>query len=254
MALAGGLAGCSGSDGPGGGSNETTNDGAETEGGGTESTNESADEGSEDEEVEVEAAGGAFADVPIPDSPGEYEYAAVGSGDAPVTATFYGGWKCGYTADFVFESFGALVEEFVVPGDVAIEFRAVPYRNGEPFHGEDEPRAARAGLAIWDAEPESYWSFFEYVFANQTSRVGWATTEQLMAIAEESGVEQRDEIRGTIESGAFETAVQQTMERVREIPVSAIPRMIVDGEATAPSANPSATRQQLGNAVDEARD
>lgn len=256
IALVGGTAGCTGSDGLGEPSNAMTTDETETE---TEETtdaeNDSSNEGGEDGDFEIEPAAGAFADVPIPDSPDEYRYATVGSGDAPVTATFYGGWKCGYTQEFVLGSFGELVEEFVASGDVDVEFRAVPYRGGESFHGDDEPRAARAGLTIWDVDPESYWSFFEHMFTNMRSRVGWATTEKLMTIAEASGVERRDEIRETIEIGAFEAEaeVQRTMERVHEIPISAIPRMVVNGTVTAPSVDPSVTKRQLRNAVDGAR-
>lgn len=239
VALAGGLAGCFGSESDEDSSNEAT---------GSDETDTVEEEN--DDTFELESIVGDLSDNPIPDDPEDYDYATVGTGDAPVTATFYAGWKCPFTQRFISDTFADVVEEFVAPGDVDIVFRAVAYRDGEPFHGDDGPRSTQAGLSVWHTDPESYWSFFEYLFTNMDPGYGWATTDRLLAIADEANVAHRDQIQNAIENDIFDAQVQQTMQHVQEIPISTVPRILVDGETSSPSATPSATWRQLKNAVE----
>ncbi|WP_435153130.1 DsbA family protein [Haladaptatus sp. DFWS20] len=210
-------------------------------------TEETTDE--EEEPEEIESPKGLYDSVTVPSDPSGFTYARMGSDDAPVTATVYGAWKCPHTQKFVLGFLGDIVEKYVKPGDVALEFRAVAYRDGEGFHGPDEPRAARAGLAVWNNDPESYWDYFEYMFQNRSGVDGWATTETLMRIAEKAGVENLDTIRSEIESGKYQQQIEKTMTQVQEIPISAVPRVVVDGETTAPTAHPDRTIAQLDAAL-----
>ncbi len=81
---------------------------------------------------------------------------------------------------------------------------------------------------------------------------GWATPERLLAIADASGIESRETIEKRLESEALENKLQQTIERVRELSLSAIPRIVINGDATAPAVSFPSTRQQLRKAVDDA--
>ncbi len=114
----------------------------------------------------------AYQSVSHPSKPGEHKYATMGSEDAKVTARFYGAWKCPYTRHFVLEFLPTLIEEYVEPGDVAIEFRAVAYEDGEGFHGPDSPRAARAGLVIWNQQPDHFWKYFGTDIQKPEQRAG----------------------------------------------------------------------------------
>ncbi|SIQ96730.1 Thioredoxin [Haladaptatus litoreus] len=229
-----------------GGDSETTND-VDFDDETTEE--ERTDEEESTEPAEIESPEGLYESASVPSDPGGFTYARMGSDDASVTATVYGGWKCPYTQRFVLGFLGKIVEKYVEPGDVLLEFRAVAYRDGEGFHGPDEPRAARAGLAVWHNDPDSYWDYFEYMFQNRSGVDGWATTETLMRIAEEAGVENLDSIRSEIEAGKYQQEIKKTMEKVPEVPISAVPRVVVDGEPTAPTARPKRTIAQLDAAL-----
>ncbi|WP_266076371.1 DsbA family protein [Haladaptatus caseinilyticus] len=229
-------------------------DGTPKDDGKTTTTDIDTDEETTDREEtsepgEIESPQGLYESVSVPSNPTEFTYARMGSDDAPVTATIYGAWKCPHTKEFVHGFMSDIVEKYVKSGDVTLEFRAVAYRDGEGFHGPDEPRAARAGLAVWNNDPESYWDFFEYMFQNRSGVDGWATTETLMRIAEKAGVENRDTIRSEIESGKYQQRIEKTMKRVREIPISAVPRIVVDGKVTAPTVEPKRTIEQLDAAL-----
>jgi protein-disulfide isomerase len=195
--------------------------------------------------VTIEPAAGAVASAPIPDST-DSDYAVMGTGEAPTTATVYGAWKCPFTRLFVNEHLPSLVAEFVESGSLAVRFRAVAYRDGEPFHGPDEPRAARAGLAVWDTDPDAFWPYFATVFANQPDKDrAWATTDGLLRFAAAAGVDGREGLTTALEAGRYADLVEATMARVHALSVPAVPRIVVDGEVAAPLPDPEGTRALL---------
>lgn len=231
---------------PGGESNE--NDGT---GDGESDDDESESDDSEDDEPEpVQVPSGVVRTASVPTDPGSFQYATMGSADAPVTARVYGAWKCPYTEDFVKGYMQDVVKQYVEPGKLALQFRAVAYDEGEPFHGPDEVRAARAGLAVWNESPESYWSYFAHMFENRSGLDGWATTDTILRIAEKAGVSNLGVIEKAIESGAYRKQVDETMDQVHEIPVNAVPRVVVSEIPTAPTAFPGRTKRQLETAID----
>lgn len=197
---------------------------------------------------------GIVQDVPIPDNTTNYEYPIMGDSNAPITATLYGGWKCPHTRNFVLGSFNEIIKEFVLPGDAAIEYRGVVYRNNEPLHGSDEPRVERAGLAIWHHDSTSYWSFFEYIFQNQQSASGWATIDRLLKIANAAGVSNQSRIENEIRQNSYQSQLDRTMKKVKEIPIAQIPRVVIDGETTAPSVNPDTTKTQFEQAINNSNE
>lgn len=243
-----GTAGCSslvdiGSDGRGGGEQTTTT--ART------TTTEATTETTEEEQLTITEPSGAIAGVPVPSDPGTFGYATMGTGETPVTATMYGAWFCPYTNAVVADFLNTLVTEYVEPGKVTLTFRAVPYDDGEGFHGPDEPKVARAALAVWNRAPERYWSFFHYMFANIPAAGTWSV-EDVLKVAEAAGVEAADPIRRAYERTAtYRDEIAATMERVREIPIRAVPRIVVGETISKPSVSHQETIDQLEAALQE---
>ena len=171
-------------------------------------------------------------------------------GTADTTVTLYGNWKCPYTQEFVREQFDGLVDDFVAPGDVSIVFRNVAYVDGEPYLGEDAPRATEAGLAVWDIDPSSFWDYFAYVFANQPQeRFEWATTDNLVRFAERADVDGLDQIRQAIRSRTYNRSVEASAERAEELAITTVPRVAYGDSVTAPTVDPEATREQFERAA-----
>lgn len=217
---------------------------------GNESTNESDGTVTATPDVDISAPELSISGVQLPDDPGQHDYATMGSTDATATATVYGNWKCPYTRQFVVEQLGGIVEEFVAPGDLAIRFRALAYRSGEPFLGPDAPRAARAGLSVWHTDPKSYWSYVAYVFGNQPpERRDWATADLLLRFADAAGVNDTDQIENELAREAYADAVSATVEKTTDLDVHTVPRVAVDGSVTAPTLDPESTTKQLEDAV-----
>jgi protein-disulfide isomerase len=185
---------------------------------------------------------GPVATVTLPDAPGDFTYEQMGSADAPAV-TYYGNWKCPFCAEFAtgegdrsMYDLPTIVADHVEPGNVRLEYRSLAYGpNGDPFLGPDAPRAARAGIALWHLEPESYWPYHETVMQNQPNEGReWATTDQLVDFAIIAGVEATDEFRSAIESGEYEQEVKATTEAASQAGVPGTPTLVYDGETASP--------------------
>lgn len=193
---------------------------------------------------------GAVATASIPDSPKGFRYAVMGSADAEVTVTYFGSWKCPYCAQFSTGMLLQLVTDYVEPGTIALEFRDLAYIGGEPFLGPDAPAAGQAGLAVWNAEPASYWAFHEYVFQNQPpEREQWATAERLVQFARSAGVSETDAVRTAIQETQYTDALRATAKAAENNGVTSTPTLLIDGTTINPLGNEDRTRQLIEDAV-----
>ncbi|MFC7155506.1 thioredoxin domain-containing protein [Halomarina halobia] len=184
---------------------------------------------------------GPVTKAPIPASPGDYTYETMGTGDEP-TVTYVGNWKCPHCATFSTGYLRDIVTDYVEPGKLSLEFRAFT-----GFMGSDDVRAGRAGLAVWNVDPETYWTYHEYVMANQPSASEeWATTDRLVEFAESAGVSKPDAVRQSIEAGEYQQEMQESRQYAREAGVEGTPYLVVDGQPVAPI-------DGGGNGTDEAK-
>lgn len=262
-----GTAGCSSLMGPGSGDSEpettaqrqTTTSGGETIGettakqtttaGQTATTGGNETATTTAEPLEFEAPSGVTAGVTLPSNPGSYRYATMGSSDAPVTATLYGAWFCPYTNDVVMNFMDTLVQRYVQPGEVQLRFRAIPYKDGEGYHGSDEPKVARAALAVWNEAPEQYWSFFKYLYKNADATATWSA-DDIVKLAEAAGIQNTGPIREAYEGNpSYEDAFTASMQRTKELGFSVVPRIVVGDTISKPSVSNQQTIQQLERAL-----
>jgi protein-disulfide isomerase len=194
--------------------------------------------------------GGIVAAVSIPETPGKFRYATMGSTESDLGITYFGSWKCPYCAQFSTEMLPQLVADYVEPGTISVEFRNLAYIGGEPFLGPDAPAAGQAGLAVWNAEPASYWPFHEYVFENQPpEREQWATPDRLVDFARSSGVSNTDAVRTAIQETQYEDALQATDGAARESGVNSTPTLLIDGTTINPLGNEDRTRRLIEDAT-----
>jgi protein-disulfide isomerase len=84
---------------------------------------------------------------------------ALGLSDAPVTLVEYADLQCPFCADWARGTFPAIVDEYVRPGDVRIEFR------GMAFLGPDSQTALQTVLAA--GEQDRLWNVLHILWANQ---------------------------------------------------------------------------------------
>lgn len=190
---------------------------------------------------------GPVASAPIPDAPSNHTYATMGTGQEPVV-TYFGNWKCPACKQFDSGLLKDIVKEYVEPGSVSLQFRGLAYTpsSGEPFLGPDAPRATRAGLVVWNVEPESYWAYHAHVFGNQPSEQEvWATTEKLTEFAESAGVSKIEEVRSQIEANRYKKETQATTAAAADVGVTGTPLLLIDGQVVSPLQSPEKVRELL---------
>jgi protein-disulfide isomerase len=101
---------------------------------------------------------------------------AIGAPDAPVTLVEFADLQCPFCAQWATDAFPDLVEEYVRPGRLRIEFR------GLMFIGPDSEKALRAALSA--GEQDRLWHTVELLFQNQgAENSGWVSDELLDAVA-----------------------------------------------------------------------
>ena len=193
---------------------------------------------------------GPVATAPLPDDPSSQAYATMGPADAP-NVVYFGNWKCPFCAQFSTGFLSDIVSEYVEPGTVSLTFRGLAYAGGGPWPGPDAPRATRAGLSVWNLDPDSYWAFHEYVMANQPPESReWATTKKLVSFAKGAGVGPIDDLRKSIKAGEHETAVRQTSIDAGNAGVNSTPTLVIGGEAVNPMRDEDATRSKIEQFAD----
>jgi protein-disulfide isomerase len=100
---------------------------------------------------------------------------ALGSPDAPVTLVEYADLQCPYCAIWARDAFPTLVEEYVRPGRVRIEFR------GLAFVGPESETALRTAQAA--GLQGRLWGVVHLLYANQgPENGGWVSDELLTRI------------------------------------------------------------------------
>ncbi|MFB6109398.1 MAG: thioredoxin domain-containing protein [Halodesulfurarchaeum sp.] len=192
-----------------------------------------------------------LASAPIPASPEEYRYAMMGTAEAPLTITYFGSWKCPYCAKFSTGFLRQLLADYVAPEKIAIKYRNLTYLGGSAFLGPDAPAAARAGLAVWNTDPQSYWAYHEYVMRHQPPEdERWATAETLVSFARKAGVSDPGAIRRAITEQKYEEALRATTDAATAAGVSGTPTLVIDGTAIVPLGNRDRTRRLIENALE----
>jgi protein-disulfide isomerase len=203
------------------------------------------------EEIETEEAG-PVGNASVPDAPGDYRYAVMGSADAAATVTYFGSWKCPLCARFGEGFLPTLVADYVAPGDLRIEFRNLAYFGGDPFLGPDAPNAGQAGLAVWNTDPSSYWRFHEVVFRNQPPEAQhWATPDKLEAFAAAAGVSDPGAIRSAVQNDEYDDALRATSQRAQQLGVSGTPTLRIGTSLVNPG-NQQQTRNRIETAIENA--
>ena len=188
----------------------------------------------------------ATTSVSIPNVPGDHTYETMGSGEEP-TVLYYANWKCPACAAFSDALLDDIVETYVEPGDATLVHRALGYgADGEPALGDDAPRIARAGIALWHLEPESFWPYYKLVMSSQPSpSEQWGTTETLVEYAENADVEAVDEFRDTVEADEFDDEVRETTADAGQDGVGGTPWLVFGDESFNPLEDEDRTFERL---------
>ena len=175
----------------------------------------------------------------------------LGQTNAPVTLTLFEDFQCPYCLAFNLAYEDVIIEEYVRPGKVMLEFRNFP------ILGPESEQAALAGFCV--AEQNVFWPFHNRLFLEQAQagqledeqlNVGRFSDENLRQFAEEAGAEPA-EFDTCMTGDAALAAVQKDVTDARALGVRGTPGVVVDGAATTIPSNVEELRALLDGALEE---
>ncbi len=107
---------------------------------------------------------------------------SLGSPDAPVVLVEFADLQCPFCAQFAGGELPKLVEDYVRPGKLRIEFRGLTFIGARESSGDnDSEQALRFALAA--GEQNKLWNVVDLLYLNQgPENTGWVTPELLDAI------------------------------------------------------------------------
>ena len=172
----------------------------------------------------------------------------LGSPAAPVTMVEYADIQCPFCGEFANGALPTLLDEYVRPGKVRLEFR------GLYFLGSDSEKALRVVLSA--AQQNKAWNMLELLFANQgEENKGWVTDALVRQIGEAvPGLDVAQMLAGT-DSAAVDALLAKAEEQGRTDGVRGTPSFFVMREGVPPhqlelgSLDPSAFRPALDAAL-----
>lgn len=150
------------------------------------------------------------------------EAMAMGAADAPVVMVNYSEFQCPFCGRFARDTAPELIERYVEPGLLRIEWRDFPYL------GEESTRAALAARAA--AAQDAFWEFHDALFADQadTPNSGKLTEDYLIGLARDLDLDM-PRFEDDFHDGAGEAAIRVDFDEGLSIGVNGTPTFLVNG-------------------------
>jgi protein-disulfide isomerase len=129
----------------------------------------------------------------------------LGNPDAEVVLLQYEDIQCPVCKRYTDAGFRTIVEEYVRPGDVRVDFR------GLDFLGDDSTKALRVALAA--ARQDRAWQMVELLYANQgDENSGWVTDDLLRELAAQIEGLDADKMFADADSPEITTEIEEVAE------------------------------------------
>lgn len=170
---------------------------------------------------------------PTPVSLNDEVAAAMGDPDAPVTIIEFTDYQCPYCARHATETLPDLIDEYIESGEVYYVVKDFPLDNIHPLARGAAAAARCAG------DQDTYWEMHDELFARQDewANAGAQSQEIFVSIAGDIGVQQST-FEECLDSGRFDSNVQDNFSEGRALGVSATPTFFVNGYPV-PGAQPA---------------
>ncbi|WP_017624172.1 DsbA family protein [Nocardiopsis chromatogenes] len=173
---------------------------------------------------------------------------ALGDPDAPVVLIAYSDFQCPFCAKWVQDTQPELVDRYVDPGDLRIEWREFPYKGGTSRTMAVGARAA--------AEQGAFWEYHEAVYAAHDDLEGTAPGAigaELAAIAEDIGLDTAT-FAEDLERQDLADEVEADFAEGRDIGVTGTPAFLVNGQPVIGAQPLDVFTQTIDQALADARD
>lgn len=197
---------------------------------------------------------GTPAATPESDADQPYIGASLGDPDAPVTMVIYSDFQCPFCRLFAAETEPKIIEDFVRPGKVRLEFREFPILGGPDLESKSNESSMAAQGALCAAEQDQYLEYHDKLFANQQAEnQGSFSEKRLKQFADELGLD-TGAFNTCLDSGRYVAALEQSKAEGQEQGVTATPMFILNGQVIQmPAQGYDLLKKQIEAAVETAQ-
>jgi len=168
----------------------------------------------------------------VPASPHDTVGAVLGEPDAPVTMVIYADFQCPFCGQFFAEVHPRIVEDFVRPGKVKLEYREFPVLGGTDLTGDENESVQAAEAAMCAGEQDAYLAYHDTLFAHQSGEnQGAFSNERLKEYAGDLGL---DTVRFStcLDEGRYEKAVIEARMGGDALGITGTPMFVINGRVT----------------------
>jgi protein-disulfide isomerase len=181
------------------------------------------------------SAGGATPAVASPDTAdvnGPATGAVLGDPNAPVTMIIYADFQCPFCGQFAREIQPKIVDDFVRPGKVKLEFREFAFLGGNDLTDDSNESAQAAEAVMCAAEQDAYLPYHDKLYTNQSGENQGAFNDgRLKGFAKDLGLN-TDQFNTCLDSGKYEPAIAQMKTEGGAQGITATPMFVINGQVT----------------------
>lgn len=157
-----------------------------------------------------------------------YIGARLGNPDAPVTLVIYADYQCPYCRMFASETEPKIIDDFVKPGKVRLEFREFPVLGGPDITSKGNESSLSAQAALCAGEQGKYLEYHDKLYANQKGEnQGNFSEKRLKQFADELGLD-TGAFGTCIDSGRYIAALQQSKAEGQAAGITATPMFVIE--------------------------
>ncbi|WP_435362223.1 hypothetical protein [Haloarchaeobius sp. DFWS5] len=172
----------------------------------------------------------SLADAPVPGNADYLDYPVMGTDSDNPTLTVYGNFVYPNTRKFAMNNLPEIMEEYVLSGDLNVEFRSIAYPDGHYLNTtEGEERLAQLALGTWDKDWSSYWGLFEYLFENQGD-FEWGSYSEARSLLNQNDVRTYGWIPALAGDDEWSDEVVDSRRAAADAGLSYVPQVELDGD------------------------
>jgi protein-disulfide isomerase len=182
----------------------------------------------------------------------EYETQPIlGDPDAPVRIVEFGDYQCPSCKKFKDEIYPQLKKDYIDQGKVAF------YYINNPVLGPDSYTAAMAAEAVYQQNPDSFWTYMETIYENQGKKgESWVTPEFLVKLAQDETPDvDADQLKDDLEKATVQDQVDKDRQIAIKAETSSVPTLFVNGRRVdaAEAFQYSSLKSIIDEAIEEAQ-
>ncbi|WP_132994248.1 DsbA family protein [Gordonia zhaorongruii] len=145
----------------------------------------------------------------------------LGDDTAPVTMVVFGDFTCEYCVHFATQLQPKIIDEYVKPGRLRIEWRDAP------TSGPAARLAARAGRAA--AGQDRFWPMHDAIMHAQAANHAQLTADALVRLAGDSGVDDLEKFRDEMTGADFDAEIDSDLTLAQRLFIPPSPAYWIDG-------------------------